>query len=313
MKHIPVLLHEVISLLDPKPGKKYIDATIGMAGHAQEIVNRGGIVLGIDADPSVIAQLQARDEFQVVQGNFSDLKQIAGETRFMGIDGILFDLGLGTHQLDDPARGFSFQKPGPLDMRYDQKSEILPDGQGSRRSETAADVVNFYSEKDLVRIFYQYGEEKRFGKRIARAVIDCRKLGSIKTTTELFELIKKTLPANFSFRAGDIARRIFQSLRIAVNDELLNLEKGLQQALDLLLPKGKLAVISFHSLEDRIVKNFFIKEAKDCLCPPSFPVCRCEAEARLRILTKKPITAAEPEIKINSRAKSAKLRVAEKL
>jgi len=347
-EHTPVLLHEVIEFLDPKPGKRFIDATIGMAGHSRELLKAGSQVLALDADPAVIASLKAtvgrrgnpsetrppglaslaqvgqvaspgtprNDKLILAQGNFADIGEIALTHRFTDVDGILFDLGLGSHQLDDPQRGFSFQKDGPLDMRYDQKSEVR-----SRKSETAADIVNFYPEKELTRIFYKYGEEMRFGKRIARSILARRKIGSINTTAELFELIKQALPGQFRFRAGDTARKIFQSLRIELNQELTNLERGLQQAVPLLKggdggkdrAGGRLVVISFHSLEDRIVKNFFIKQAKDCVCPPSFPVCRCDARATLRILTKKPMMASAEEVSINPRAHSAKLRAAERI
>ena len=298
MKHVPVLLHEVISFLDPGFGKKFIDATFGGGGHSRELEKAGAKVLGIDQDPEVAAR------HKVAHGNFADLKTIAEQNDFAKVDGILMDLGLGSHQLDDPVRGFSFQREGPLDMRFDASDA---------EAKTAAKIVNFYPEKDLLNIFLRYGEERQFGKRITRAILEHRKEGDLETTLQLFELIKRALPAQFRFRAGDVARRIFQALRIAVNDELENLEKGLQQALDLLLPKGKLVVISFHSLEDRIVKSFFVKEAKDCVCPPEFPVCVCQARAKLRVLTRKPITASEFEIKTNSRARSAKLRGAEKI
>lgn len=300
--HIPVLLNEVLNFFDPAQGKRFIDATLGRGGHTAELLAKGAEVLGIDADPAVVAASEIRaPRFKIANGNFGDIKKIAEDHNFTGIDGVLFDLGLGSHQLDDPERGFSFQKDGPLDMRF-SKTEL-----------TAHRIVNFYPEKDLIRIFQKYGEEMRFARRIARAIMIERKSGSIDRTARLFELIKKTLPAKFRFRAGDSARRIFQGLRIEVNDELGNLERGLQQALLLLKQGGRLVVISFHSLEDRIVKTFFVKEAKDCVCPPSFPVCRCDARASLKILTKKPVLPAEEEIKINTRSHSAKLRAAEKI
>ena len=188
----------------------------------------------------------------------------------------------------------------------------------AEQSETAKDIINSYPQKELIKIFYDFGEERRFGKRVARAIMDVRKLGSIVTTAQLFDLIKHALPANLRFRAGDTARRIFQSLRIAVNTELLNLQQALPQAVELLAGSkgskgGRLVVISFHSLEDRIVKNFMGEEARGCICPPQFPECRCGHEPRLKILTKKPVTALEEEIALNSRSKSAKLRAAEKM
>lgn len=305
--HIPVLLQEVIEFLKPEPGKKYIDATIGMGGHAMELAKRGAEVLGIDRDPSVVQNLSLQDPSgksapKIVHGSFANLKEIAEENDFTEADGVLFDLGMGSHQLDHAARGFSFQQEGPLDMRFNGEQELRAEG-----------IVNGFSEKELARIFHAFGEEKRFGKRIARAIVVSRKFEMLKTTTDLFNLIKRALPGTFRFKAADVSRRIFQSLRIAVNDELGNLEKALPQAVHLLKKGGRLAVISFHSLEDRIVKQFFAKEAKNCVCPTEFPVCRCEARATLRILTKKPITAEETEIKTNPRAKSAKLRAAQKL
>jgi 16S rRNA (cytosine1402-N4)-methyltransferase len=318
--HIPVLLQEVIKYLEPGPGKKFIDVTFGEGGHAKEIVRLGSSVLGIDWDPSVVTGLDSefsakggsacggknqKSKIKIVQGNFADLKEIAEENGFTEVDGILFDLGLGSHQLDDPKRGFAFQKDGPLDMRYDRKSKI--------NTLTAADIVNDYLEKELTEVFQKFGEEYRFGKRVARAIVEIRKNHSIETTSQLFEIIKKCLPAKLRFKAGDVARRIFQALRIEVNEELQNLEKALPQAFELLKKNGRLAVISFHSLEDRIVKNFFKGLAKKCVCPPEFPVCRCEKIAVLKILTNKPVVASESETKINPRARSAKLRAAEKI
>lgn len=301
--HIPVLLQETLQYLDPKPKEKYIDATIGGGGHARAILERGGIVLGIDRDPIAIENLRGRIATELLAvGNFGNLRETAEYQGFTEIDGILFDLGLGSHQLDAPERGFSFQKSGPLDMRFDQTA-----------AKTAEMVVNNYPEKDLLKIFRQFGEEYRFAKRIARAILETRKHKPIRTTDELFETIKKTLPGKFRFKAGDTARKIFQSIRIEVNGELENLEKALPQALQLLKRGGKLVVISFHSLEDRIVKRFLLNEAKGCVCPPEFPVCQCGKNPSLLVLTKKPITASPNEIEANPRARSAKLRAARKL
>jgi 16S rRNA (cytosine1402-N4)-methyltransferase len=316
MSHVPVLLNEVIEILDPQPGKRFIDATYGMGGHAKEIVKRGGVVLGIDQDPSVILEAdrpigsqdssspkadQNDRNLLFVQGNFADIKQIAEANSFTNVDGILFD----------PGRGFSFQKTGPLDMRYNPLGKIQI---SKSKFRTAEDIVNQYSEKELISIFLRYGEEKRSGRRIARAILEKRKRGSLKTTTELFELIKTAMPAKFRHKAGDTARRIFQALRIEVNDELGNLKRGLEQSRDLLKKGGRIAVISFHSLEDRMVKRFFVENSQACICPKEFPVCRCGgSNAKFKILTKKPITASETEIKTNSRSKSAKLRAAERI
>lgn len=307
MSHVPVLLQEVIEYLKPQLGEKYIDATIGGGGHTRALVEQGGIVLGIDRDREAVKRLGAEfktqsEKCKIIHGSFADLRKIAADLGFREVSGIVFDLGMSSNQLDDGKRGFAFQKDGPLDMRFSQDE-----------TGTAGELLNFLPEKELVAIFGKYGEEYRFGKKIARAVALLRKTKNLETTTELFEIIKKALPAQFRFRSGDVARKIFQSLRIAVNDELGSLERALPQAGELLKTGGRLAVISFHSLEDRIVKNFFIQSAKDCICPPSFPVCRCNHKPILKILTKKPITASSEETKTNPRAHSAKLRVAEKI
>lgn len=305
--HVPVLLKEVTQYLRPSPGKKIIDTTVGGGGHTRMLLDAGAEVLGIDRDLGSIKKLlvglkSQSTKVKVVQGNFSKLKEISLANEFSQVDGILFDLGMSSMQLDDPARGFAFQKEGPLDMRMN-----LDD------TRTAADIVNHYPEKNLLTIFREYGEEKRSARKIARTIIEARKTSAIQTTTQLFELIKKALPAKFRFAAGDTARRIFQALRIEVNAELKNLTEALPQAVELLKIGGRLVVISFHSLEDRIVKKFFRDEAKDCVCPPEFPICQCLAHATLRILTKKPLTPQEEEIKSNPRARSAKLRAAEKI
>jgi len=316
--HIPVLLNEVMEYLDIKSGEKYIDATFGAGGHSKKIAEAGGIVLGIDRDPEALKSNNSIN-IQRVAGNFSKLREIAMENGFSEVSGILFDLGMGSHQLDDPKRGFSFQKKGPLDMRYNRPSSAFSSastGEGGRGpgegEKTAADILNNYSETILRQIFERYGEEKRFGRKIARAIINRRKQSSLQTTDELFELIKEALPGKLRFKAGDAARRIFQSLRIAVNDELTEIEKALPQAVQLLRPGGRLVVISFHSLEDRIVKRFMLSEAKECACPPEIPVCACDKVATLKILTRKPQAAAEEEISANPRSRSAKLRAAEK-
>lgn len=305
--HTPVLLQEVVEYLQPGPGKKFIDATVGAGGHSKMLLEAGADVLGIDRDPKASAELSSEFKIQnskikIIQGNFRDLKEIAEREGFIGINGVLFDLGMSSAQLDDPARGFAFQKDGPLDMRYDPSE-----------GKTAGELVNFYPENELVKIFLDFGEERRFGKKVARAILNARKSRTIQTTTELFELVKTALPGQYRHWAGDVARRVFQALRIAINGELRNLELALPQASDILKLHGRIAVISFHSLEDRIVKRFFVRESKNCVCPPEFPVCRCTAKAKLRILTKKPIRPQETEINTNSRAKSAKLRVAEKI
>lgn len=306
--HVSVLLQEVIKFLDPQPGKHFLDATFGAGGHGKEILKLGANVLGIDRDPTVIDSLESESKshegkLKIVQGNFADLSQIANTQKLHKVDGILIDLGFGSHQLDDASRGFSFQKEGPLDMRYDQQSRDL----------SATEIINKYPESDLIRIFRENGEERRLAKGLARAILKTRAEKPILTTIELLEIIKNVLPAKLRFRASDLARKIFQALRIEVNHELQNLEKALPQAVDLLTQGGRLVVISFHSLEDRIVKQFFLSRSKDCVCPPRFPVCRCDAKATLRVLTRKPVRPTSKEVEKNPRARSAKLRVALKI
>lgn len=262
-KHTPVLVEEVIEWLEVKEGKKYIDATFGFGGHSSEIKKRGGIVLGIDADPQTGA----------VHGNFRDIKKIAKDNGFEEIDGILFDLGVSSYQLDTPERGFSYQREGPLDLRFDQ-------GQGV----SAAEIVNKSSENELYEIFLRFGEEQLAGT-IAHSVVRARRVEPIRTTGQL---------ARVTGVDNATLSRIFQALRIVVNDELEALKEGLKGAEKLLKPGGRLAVISFHSLEDRIVKQFMRKTT-------------------WQLVTKHPVRPSEKEIKENSRSRSAKLRIAEKV
>jgi 16S rRNA (cytosine1402-N4)-methyltransferase len=307
MQHVPVLLKETLELLNVGAGQMCIDATFGGGGHTAamaEKVGRYGKVLALDADFNAVAKFKSSDfkfgNVLVVQGNFRDIGLIAKNHGFDQVDAILFDLGLSSPALDDPSRGFSFQKNGPLDMRFDQTGGI-----------TAAQLLAESSERKLAKIFQEYGEE-RFAKNIARAIIATRATQSLNSTAELFEVIKRALPATVRYRAKDSARRVFQALRIAVNEELQSLTLALPQALALLKPKGRLAVISFHSLEDRIVKRFFIANSKDCVCPPDFPECVCGQSPKLSILTKKPVTPSLNEQASNPRSKSAKLRVISK-
>ncbi|MDP2932647.1 MAG: 16S rRNA (cytosine(1402)-N(4))-methyltransferase RsmH [bacterium] len=302
MPHIPVLLKEVIEYLNPASGKIFIDATYGGGGHSKallEKVGSEGKVLAIDADRGIS---EIKDKSLIfVRGNFKDLAEIAKSSGLRQVDGILFDLGLSSLELEDAGRGFSFSKDGPLDMRFDQTT-----------GRTAADIVNISSEQELRKIFEDFGEE-HLSKRIARVILQERASHKPRTTRELFELIKKAVPASLRMRTGDVARRIFQSLRIAVNGELENLENALPQAFGLLKPGGRIVAISFHSLEDRIVKRYFLKLAKGCTCPPEFPQCICGKKPQARILTRKPVAALKQEVALNSRAKSAKLRAVEKL
>ena len=305
-KHIPVLLNEVITRLDPKSNQNFVDCTLGAGGHTIEILKRtspNGKVLGIDLDPRAveIAKRRVKDNRLVaVQGNFKNLKEIVLQNNFKNISGILLDLGFSSMEIADPKKGLSFQIDAPLDMRYGEEGM------------TAAEIVNQWPEKDLEEIFREYGEE-RFAKKIAREICTARKLKPILSTFELVEVISRVVPKKFQYGRTHFATKIFQALRIAVNDELENLKKVLPEALELLGPGGRLAVISFHSLEDRIVKQFFKKESIGCVCPKDIPVCRCDHKAILKILNKKPIVPDGEEAKINPRSRSAKLRVAERL
>ncbi|HID88900.1 MAG TPA: 16S rRNA (cytosine(1402)-N(4))-methyltransferase RsmH [Anaerolineae bacterium] len=301
--HIPVLLQATLSFLQVRPGGTYIDATVGGGGHAEAVLSAcapDGRLLGLDLDPNALAVAGQRlapfgERATLRRGSFAQLAALAAD--FAPADGILFDLGLSSLQLADPSRGFSFSHPGPLDMRFD------PDAGGP----TAADLVNGLSVEELTQILYRYGEERQ-AKRIAEAIAAARPL---ETTEQLAEVVA----AAVGRRRGRIhpATRTFQALRIAVNDELSVLQVALPQAVDLLKPGGRLVVISFHSLEDRIVKRFLRQESKDCICPPEVPVCICEHRARLRVLTRKPVRPGPEEVARNPRARSARLRAAERL
>ena len=311
--HTPVLLGEVLELLDPKPGQTVIDGTLGGGGHAAALIERiepNGTFLGIDLDPAAIEQAKQifaekkfKSQINLVRGNYKDIDLFAAAA-----DKILIDVGISSYDLENSHRGFSFQKDEPLDMRFDPQS--APENK-HQEPFTAHYILNNYPEKDLEKIFWEFGEEK-FGKRIARTIVESRQSQELLSTTELFELIKKALPAQFRFRAAESARRIFQSLRIEVNKELDNISEFLPKAFKLLNPGGRMAVISFHSLEDRIVKQFFNDKAKGCICPPEFPVCNCGRNAEAKILTKKPVTASAEEIEQNPRSKPAKLRLIQK-
>lgn len=310
-EHVPVLLNEVIAHLDPKPNQNFIDCTLGAGGHSLAILKLtgpDGKVLGIDLDARAIevAKLKIKnkkleiDRLVAVKGNYKDLKKIVLQNNFKDISGILVDLGFSSMEIGDPKKGFSFQIDAPLDMRYGEEGE------------TAAEILNHSREKELENIFREYGEEK-FAGRIARKICEIRKNNPIDTTFKLVNAIAEVVPKKFQYGRTHFATKVFQALRIAVNHELENLTEVLPQAVELLGPGGRLAIISFHSLEDRIVKQYFKKESTGCVCPKSFPVCRCEHRAILKILNKKPIVPDEEEAKINPRSRSAKLRVAERL
>ena len=306
-KHIPVLLHEVIELLDPKPGKNYIDATLGFGGHSEAIlsaISPNGKLLGIDQDEDVMKYTKERlqkfgDRFTTVIGNFSQIDEIGRQIRVTG--GILADIGVSSYQLDTPERGFSFRDKGPLDMRMDQSSEL-----------TASMIVNTYSGEEITKIIRDFGEE-RFAKRIATRIVEARKTKHLETTKELAEIVSAAIPRKFWPDRISPATKTFQAIRMAVNDELGSLEMFLPEAVEILQPGARLAVITFHSLEDKIVKGFMTKSAKPCTCPPEFPKCICEKKAKIVLVTRKPVVATTKEISSNPRSRSAKLRVIEKI
>ena len=305
--HVPVLADEVRRLLDLRPGETVIDATFGAGGHAALLapdLQGQGKYVAVDRDPSVRPYFEsfrrgAGVQTRFLRGDFADVFERLAENGLRA-DAILFDLGVSSMQLDRPERGFSYASDAPLDMRMDPSAD-----------HSARDLVNEASERELTDIFRGYGEE-RYARQIAKAIVRRRKQQAFERTGELVETIKAAIPAPARFGDGHPARRVFQALRIAVNDELETLEHALPAALDTLHPGGRIAVISFHSLEDRIVKRFFRREARGCTCPPEFPVCVCGREPSLRVLTKKAIRPTAEEVAANPRAGSARLRAAAK-
>ena len=306
--HRPVLLDECIEALAIRPDGVYLDGTLGRAGHSREIVKRltTGRLICVDRDQAALDAAEARladwmDKVTLVHSNFDRVADILDELGLRGADGMLFDLGVSSPQLDDASRGFSYMADAPLDMRMD-RSEGL----------TAADVVNTWPQEELRRILQQYGEE-RYAPSIAAAIVRRRQERPIATTGELVEGIKSGMPARALKEKQHPAKRSFQAIRIAVNDELASVDRMLQGAVPRLNRRGRLAVITFHSLEDRIVKNALAQFARGCICPPDFPVCVCGRTPDVKLTPKKPILPSEREIEENPRARSAKLRVAEKL
>ena len=307
--HRPVLLDECLEALTIRPDGIYVDGTLGRAGHSLEILRRlgpKGRLIGVDRDETAIQAAQERlaefaGRFTLVHSNFSRVGEILDELGIRQVDGMLFDLGVSSPQLDEAERGFSYLQDAPLDMRMDRSAAL-----------TARDVVNTWSYEELRRILFAYGEE-RYAPAIARAVVRQREQQAIETTGELTELIKKAMPPAALREKQHPAKRSFQAIRIAVNGELEELEPMLQAAVEHLAVGGRLAVISFHSLEDRIIKKTFQQLATGCTCPPEFPVCVCGKKPRIRLVSRKPITATQAELTYNPRARSAKLRVAEKL
>ena len=306
--HKPVLLDECLDGLNIRPDGIYVDGTLGRAGHSREIAARltTGRLICIDRDQAALDAAPARleghmDKVTLVHGNFGDVASHLAALGISGVDGMLFDLGVSSPQLDDGSRGFSYLHDAPLDMRMDQTAAL-----------TAHEVVNTWSQEELKRILWQYGEE-RYSGLIAAAIIRARENKPIETTVELADLIRDAMPAKARREKQHPAKRSFQAIRISVNEELLEVEKMLDNALDLLNPGGRLAIISFHSLEDRLVKTAYAGWAKGCTCPPDFPVCVCGKKPRVKLVGKKPIVSGEEELNENPRARSAKLRVAEKL
>lgn len=307
--HIAVLLGEVIEHLAVRPGGRYVDATFGGGGHTRAVLEASapdGSLLALDADPAAIArsegiQRDVGDRFIIRQGNFRHLTQIARETGFDEVDGVLFDLGLSSFQFDVRERGFSLHSETPLDMRLD------PEAGGP----TAWDIVNTWDESEIANVIFQYGEERR-SRRIARAIANQRQRQPIQSNAELAQIVERALGGRRGARIHP-ATRTLQAIRIAVNQELTALQSGLESAVELLRPGGRLAVISFHSLEDRIVKQYFQRESRNCICPPEVPVCQCGHTASLRVITRRPIVPGEQERQANPRSTSAKLRVAERI
>jgi len=303
LPHQPVLYHEIIHALQPKSAGYYVDGTLGAGGHARGILEActpDGRLLGLDVDPQALALARETlapygQRVRLNQASYDSLAEVLSEIGWDKVDGILLDLGLSSMQLDTPERGFSFQQDAPLDMRFDPDSPT-----------TAADLVNKLPQDELADLIYRYGEE-RASRRIAQAIVRARPL---QTTRQLAAVIESVLP-----RKGHIhpATQTFQALRIAVNEELDRVENVLPQAVAALRSGGRLAIISFHSLEDRIVKEYFRRESRDCICPPKQPVCTCGHKATLKEISRKPIIPGEAEIADNPRARSAKLRIAEKL
>lgn len=306
-KHYSVLLKESVGALNVREDGTYVDGTMGGGGHSYEILSRGaGRLIGIDQDIEAIAASKERlkdfsDKIVTVNRNFSEIKAILRELDIEYIDGAVLDLGVSSYQLDNAERGFSYMHDAPLDMRMDRSIQC-----------SAREVVNNYSEDELTKIFYEYGEEK-WSRRIAKFIVEARKEREIETTGELAEIIKAAIPKKARIDGGHPAKRVFQAIRIEVNGELRILKKALCDFIDVLKPGGILSVITFHSLEDRIVKKTFTRLAQGCTCPKDFPVCVCGNKPTIKVVTRKPVLPSDQELEENSRSKSAKLRIAEKL
>ncbi|NLO09213.1 MAG: 16S rRNA (cytosine(1402)-N(4))-methyltransferase RsmH [Clostridiales bacterium] len=306
-EHKSVLLDEVIENMNIDPSGIYVDGTIGGGGHSLEIVKRltTGALIGLDQDEAAIEAAGLRlaefkDKVRIIRSNYSEIKNVLKSIQIDRVKGILLDLGVSSYQLDTPERGFSYREDAPLDMRMDK-----------RNGKTAKDIVNDYSEMDLYRVIRNYGED-RFAKNIAKHIARVRLDKPIETTFQLNEIIKAAIPAKVRAVGGHPSKRTFQALRIELNQELDVLKDTLEDMIDLLLPGGRLLIITFHSLEDRIVKDSFRENENPCTCPPNFPVCVCGKKPKGRIITKKPILPKDEELEVNKRSKSAKLRVFER-
>ena len=306
-KHKSVLLNETIDGLNIKPDGIYVDGTLGGGGHAYEVCRRlgeKGSIIGIDQDAAAIEAASARlkdfgEKVTIVRSNYCDMKSKLHELGIDKVDGIVLDLGVSSYQLDTAERGFSYREDAPLDMRMDTRQKM-----------TARDIVNDYTEADLYRVIRDYGEDK-FAKNIAKHIVQARAVKPVETTAELSEIIRASIPMKFQKKSGHPAKRTFQAIRIELNRELDVLRDSLDDMIDLLKPGGRLCIITFHSLEDRIVKSAFRKNENPCTCPPDFPVCVCGKKSKGSIITKKPILPSEEELEYNSRSKSAKLRIFE--
>lgn len=307
-EHKSVLLYETVDSLNIKPDGIYVDGTLGGGGHAFLVckkLSKNGRLIGIDQDADAIVAAaeylkEFADKVTIVRNNYVNIKEVVQGLTAGQADGIYLDLGVSSYQLDTTERGFTYREDAPLDMRMDQ-----------RNTETARDIVNYYSESDLYRIIRDYGED-RFAKNIAKHIVRARQEKEIETTGELIELIKAAIPARIRATGGHPAKRTFQAIRIELNKELEVLEHSIDVMIDLLAPGGRLSIITFHSLEDRIVKSRFRASENPCICPPGFPVCMCGKKSKGRVITRKPVIPSEEELSENKRSKSAKLRVFEK-
>lgn len=306
--HVSVLLDECIENLNIKPDGVYVDCTMGGAGHSKEIVKKlsnKGLFIGFDQDKNAIKTAKERlseysDRVKFVHSNFENIKDELEKIGVYKIDGVLADLGVSSHQLDEADRGFSYMQDAPLDMRMDVRCEF-----------SAYDVVNGYTEEELAKIIKDYGEEN-WAKRIAKFIVEERKENKIETTKELVDIIKKAIPKKARIDGPHPAKRTFQAIRIEVNNELGVITKMIEDASSIMNKGGRICIITFHSLEDRIVKNAFKELSLDCICPPHLPMCQCDKKSEVKIITRKPIVPTDEEIEVNPRSRSAKLRVAEK-